>query len=153
MSAAPIACPPSDGPVLVASRLFGPLTVQPESFITFPDGLPGFAGVQRFILLPAAPDGVYWLQSVDDGSTAFLLVDPFPVFPEYAVDLPDEDEGTEPMVLSVVTLPRDEDESCTANLQAPVLIDLERRTGRQTILPDAGYGARHPFDLRVRLKA
>lgn len=153
MSAAPLACPPSDGPVLVASRLFGPLTVQPESFITFPDGLPGFAGERRFVLLPAAPDGVFWLQSVDDGSVAFLMVDPFPVFPGYAVDLPDQEGVTPPMVLSVVTLPREEDEPCTANLQAPVLLDLERRTGCQTILGDAGYGARHPFDLRVRLKA
>ncbi len=153
MSAAPLACPPSDGPVLVASRLFGPLTVQPESFITFQDGLPGFAGERRFILLPAAPDGVFWLQSVEDGSVAFLLVDPFPVFPEYAVDLPDEDGETPPMVLAVVTLSRDEDEPCTANLQAPVLLDLERRTGRQTILADAGYGARHPFNLRLTLKA
>jgi flagellar assembly factor FliW len=55
------------------------------------------------------------------------------------------------LVLSVVTLPREEDESCTANLQAPVLLDLGRRTGRQAILPDSGYGARHPFDLRTRL--
>jgi flagellar assembly factor FliW len=83
---------------------------------------------------------------------AFLLVDPFPVFPDYAVDLPGGSDETPPMVLSVVTLPREDDEPCTANLQAPVLLDLERRTGHQTILGDAGYGARHPFDLRVRLK-
>ncbi len=56
-----------------------------------------------------------------------------------------------PMVLTVVTLPREEDEPCTANLQAPVLLDLGRRVGRQVILPDAGYGARHSFDLRSRL--
>lgn len=152
MSAAPIACPPSDGPVVVASRLFGPLSVPADAFITFPDGLPGFAGERRFILLPAAPEGVFWLQAVEDGSVAFLLVDPFPVFPGYAVELPD-DPGAEPtpLVLSVVTLPREEDESCTANLQAPVLLDLGRRIGWQTILPDSGYGARHAFDLRKAL--
>ena len=93
MSAAPLACPSPDAPVIVASRLFGPLSVRPDAFITFPDGLPGFAGERRFILLPAAPEGVYWLQSADEGSVAFLLVDPFPVFPEYAVELPDSPDG------------------------------------------------------------
>lgn len=152
MSAAPLACSPVDGPVIVASRLFGPLSVRPDAFITFPDGLPGFAGERRFILLPAAPEGVYWLQSVDEGSVAFLLVDPFPVFPEYSVELPDAPMGdAPPMVLAVVTLPREEGEPCTANLQAPVVLDLGRRVGLQIILPDAGYGARHPFDLRSRL--
>ncbi len=152
MSAAPIACPPSDGPVLVASRLFGPLTVRPDSLITFPDGLPGFAGERRFILLPAAPEGVFWLQAVEDSSVAFLLVDPFPVFAGYSVELPDDPASdTPPLVLSIVTLPREADESCTANLQAPILLDLARRVGRQAILPDSGYGARHAFDLRNRL--
>src|SRR5262249_23049338 len=150
--AVPVACPPSDGPVLVASRLFGPLSVQPEAFITFPDGIPGFAGERRFVLLPAAPEGVFWLQAVDDGSVAFLLVDPFPVFPGYSVELPDAvDPEKTPLVLSVVTLPREDDESCTANLQAPILLDLAQRVGRQVILADSGYGARHPFDLRSRL--
>lgn len=151
MSAAPIACLSSDGPVVVASRLFGPLSVNPGSFITFLDGLPGFAGERRFILLPAAPEGVYWLQAVEEGSVAFLLVDPFPIFPGYEVELPDDDgAGAPPIVLSVVTLPR-EDEPSTANLQAPVLLDLERRMGWQAILADSGYGARHPFDLRTVL--
>lgn len=149
----PVTCAAPDGPVLVASRLFGPLSIQPDAFITFPDGLPGFAGEQRFILLPAAPEGVFWLQSVEDGSVAFLMVDPFPVFPGYSVELPDDDAATDPppLVLSIVTLPREDDDSCTANLQAPVLLDLGQRVGRQVILADSGYGARHAFDLRSRL--
>lgn len=138
--------------VMVASRLFGPLTVRSDAFLTFLDGMPGFGGERRFVLLPAAASGVFWLQSADEGAVAFLLVDPFTTFPGYAVDLPEvtvEDEP--PMVMAIVTLPRDNDELCTANLQAPVVLDLVGRTGRQVILADGTYGPRHPFDLRARL--
>ena len=151
MSAAPLACRPADQPTVVASRLFGPLSVPADAFITFPDGMPGFAGERRFVLLPAAPEGVFWLQSAEEGSVAFLLVDPFPVFPFYSVELADEATEAPPLVLSVVTLPRTADEPCTANLQAPVLLDMDRRVGRQVILAESGYGARHAFDLRSRL--
>ena len=138
--------------VIVASRLFGPITVRPDAFLTFPSGLPGFGGERRFVLLPAASSGVFWLQSADEGSVAFLLVDPFTTFPGYTVDLPEvAPEDDPPMVMAVVTLPRDTDEVCTANLQAPVVLDLGRRTGRQVILADHDYGPRHSFDLRARL--
>jgi flagellar assembly factor FliW len=138
--------------VVVASRLFGPLTVRSDAFLTFPNGIPGFGGERRFVLLPAASKGVYWLQSADEGSVAFLLVDPFPVFPGYAVDLPEVSaEDAPPLVLAIVTLPRADDDVCTANLQAPVVLDLAGRTGRQVIMTEGAYGPKHSFDLRARL--
>ncbi|HYC33565.1 MAG TPA: flagellar assembly protein FliW [Gemmatimonadales bacterium] len=153
MNATALATTPGDlGPVEIPSRLFGPIRVSPDAFITFPDGLPGFAGERRFILLPAAPEGLFWLQSVDEGRLAFLLVDPFLAFPGYSLDLPDlPGDGVPPLVLVVATLPRAESEECTANLQAPVLLDLGQRTGRQLILADGRHSPRHPFDLHARL--
>ena len=133
------------GTVEIASRLFGPLTISTDQIITFSDGLPGFAGERRFVLLPAAPEGYFWLQSVEQGSLAFLLLDPFVTFPGYTVELSDVDAEGGPMVLAIATLPRASGESWTANLQAPVVLDLERRQGRQCILPEAGYGPRHAF--------
>jgi flagellar assembly factor FliW len=152
MTAAPALQPADRAAVTVASRLFGPLSVRPEAFLTFPNGMPGFGGERRFVLLPAASAGVYWLQSADEGSMAFLLVDPFPIFPCYAVELPEvQPVDIPPLVLAVVTLPRSDGDGCTANLQAPLVLDLVRRTGRQLIVGDAGYGPKHPFDLRARL--
>jgi flagellar assembly factor FliW len=147
MTAAPVIQPAGDE-VIVPSRLFGPLSVRPEAFLTFPEGLPGFAGERRFILLPASSAGVYWLQSADEGALAFLLVDPFPIFPGYSVDVPGDESEAAPMVLAVITLPREEGGECTANLQAPIVLDLARRSGRQLILEQPSVGPRHPFDLR-----
>jgi flagellar assembly factor FliW len=152
MTAAPVLQSSSGDEVLVASRLFGPLSVRRDAILTFAAGLPGFAGERRFVLLPAASDGVYWLQSADEGSLAFLLVDPFTTFPGYEIDVPEPSERP-PLVLAVVSLPRLDGEACTANLQAPLLIDLATRQGRQLILEGQTYGPRHAFDLKRRLSA
>lgn len=152
MTAAPLpASRASTRDTIVPSRLFGPLRVDLDRAIVFPDGLLGFAGERRFVLLPAAREGVYWLQSVDDGSVAFLLVDPFPIFPGYTADVPEPADGQPPLVLVIVTLSKDDGAPCTANLQGPVAIGLGTRSGAQVILADPVWTTRHAFDLRARL--
>jgi flagellar assembly factor FliW len=142
-------------PLHVASRLFGPLSVALEDVIVMPEGMLGFAGERRFVLLPAAPDGIFWLQSVDDGALIFLLVDPFKFFPDYVVDLPgipDPGPDERVAVLSIVTLPRERGDACTANLEGPVVIQFPARHAQQVILPDPRYHTRHELDLRSALK-
>ncbi len=140
----------------VASRLFGPLNVPESACITFPEGLLGFAGEHRFVLLPAAAEGVYWMQDVDDGSLIFVVVNPFVMFPDYAFDL--EDSGctglgltgdSEIGVLAIVTLPRETGAIPTANLQGPLVINYDTRRGCQVILSSGGFGTRHPLDIQT----
>lgn len=139
--------------VLVASRLFGPLQIPLNELILMPEGMLGFAGERRFVLLPASPEGVFWFQSVDDGALIFLLVDPFRFFPDYVADAPDVPESRTPdlAALAIVTLPRAPGDPCTANLQGPVVIDFVNRQARQVIQVDPRYHTRHPIDLRGRL--
>lgn len=145
---------PAGETLFIASRLFGPLTVPRSDVITMPEGMLGFAGERRFIMLPAAPDGIFWLQSTDEGGLVFLLVDPFIYFPGYVVDLPDLPEpgpGEEVAVLAIVTLPRGDNETCTANLQGPLVIQFPTRVARQVVLSDSHYHTKHPLDLREKL--
>lgn len=138
----------------IASRLFGPLTIPAADIIRMPDGMLGFAGERRFILLPAAPDGVFWLQSVEESGLVFLLVDPFLFFPGYVLDLPeipDPGPGEEVAVLAIVTLPRNAGDACTANLQGPLVIRFPAREARQVVLVDSAYHTKHPLDLREKL--
>ncbi len=137
----------------VASRLFGPIEVPATECYAMPEGMLGFAGERRFVLLPAAAKGIFWFQSVDDGALVFLVVDPFEFFPGYAVELPDVPErGQEDViVLTIVTLPRDKGEPCTTNLQAPLVFDLRDRTTRQTLLTDPRWHTRHALNLLDRL--
>jgi flagellar assembly factor FliW len=145
---------PAGETLSIASRLFGPLTVQRDEVIVMPDGMLGFAGERRFILLPAAPTGVFWLQSVEESGLVFLLVDPFLFFPGYVLDLPDLPDpapGEEVVALTIVTLPRSAGDACTANLQGPLVFRFPERTARQVVLVDSAYHTKHPVDLREKL--
>lgn len=138
--------------LLVPSRLFGPLCLSADSSLRFPDGLLGFAGERKFVLLSASQEGVFWLHSVDDGSLVFLLIDPFHFFAGYEADLPDVGPETADgvAVFAIVTLPREEGDFCTANLQGPIVLDFHARTGRQAILQSTTYSTKHALDLGAR---
>ena len=141
--------------VTVHSNLLGPLSVDPSQFITFPTGIYGFPQCRTFVLLKAQLEGTFWLQSVEYGTLAFLLVDPFHFFDGYHVDLSPADlarlgssDPTGIAVLAITTLPRRRDEPCTANLQGPILIDMQGRRGQQAVFADGPYGTREPLTLK-----
>jgi flagellar assembly factor FliW len=122
----------------VTTRLFGPLTVSPDETVVFPRGLPGFEQNRRFVLLAASHKGLYWLQSIDTPELAFMLVE--------TVRVAEGAWAQTPGALAIVTLPSG-DRPATANLRAPVLIDLVAGLGRQAIMADSEFDTAHPFDL------
>lgn len=146
--------------VRVESELFGTLSVPADVCLTFEDGLLGFAATQRFVLLPAAPDGVYWLQGVDEGSLVFMVIDPYGHVPGYSFSLSEvhrqatgATEDSETAVLGIVTLPRGKKDACTVNLQAPLFIDFSTRRGWQLVIADSPYATCHAIDLATTLDA
>jgi flagellar assembly factor FliW len=144
---------------LVRSDLLGAFTISPASAIEFPEGLLGFEDARRFALVRAGTDSVYWLQSLDAPSLLFLLVDPFPHFIDYVVDIPprtvqelagsDICDASDVVVFTIVTLPPTQDATmrATTNLQGPIVINLRSRRGRQIICNDTEYGVRCPIVL------
>jgi flagellar assembly factor FliW len=152
---AALALPPE--PVMtVHSDLLGPLAVTADDLFTFPLGLFGFPECRRFVLVPAARRGVYWLQSADYGTLAFLLVDPFLVHDGFVVDLASSDlaelhaDSNSPpsvAILSIVTLPAVRGEQCTANLQGPLALNMRERVGKQLAISDSEFGIRCPIEL------
>jgi flagellar assembly factor FliW len=140
--------------VTIHSDLLGPLTVPAQDLVAFPVGLFGFPECRSFALVAAERDGMYWLQSADYGTLAFLLIDPFRFVEGYAVDLAATDlaelEATEPAdvaVLAIVTLPATRAELPTVNLQGPVAFNLRLRRGKQLAISDGEWGLRHEVDL------
>jgi flagellar assembly factor FliW len=127
------------------------LDVPEQALLTFPDGLPGFEAEREFALIEDAHYQPFcWLQSVADPSVRFLLIDPALLMPDY--DLPLEDGelaslgvGREaaPRLLCILTVPSDL-RAMTANLRAPLVVNLEARRGKQLILAEERYPLRHP---------
>ncbi|WP_420452484.1 flagellar assembly protein FliW [Ilumatobacter sp.] len=141
----------------VETTRFGTIEVDDGEVLTFPDGLPGFRGRRRMVLVgaggllgfdgPDAEHSLYWLQDVDDRDLAFLTTVPWVAYPEYDVDVDVDGAALDDLcVLVMVTIRRDGDRATlTTNLLAPVLIDTTRRVGRQVILEDGDWPVRAPL--------
>jgi flagellar assembly factor FliW len=118
--------------------------------ITFADGLVGFAGPQRFALVPWGGDGSPFslLQSLDDESLAFVVVPPAVFFGDYDPELDDEvaarvglTSPADAVVLVIVTVPEDAREA-TANLLGPLVINVVTRQGVQAVLDPERWPSR-----------
>ncbi|HEY4100157.1 MAG TPA: flagellar assembly protein FliW [Gemmatimonadales bacterium] len=134
--------PASIEPTFV-TRLFGTIQVSPSRMVHFADGLPGFPNSTHFALLPAQTRALAWLQSLDAPALAFLLIR------WGALSEPLGEIGGD--AYAIVTLPA-QDETATANLQAPVIIDPVSRAGHQFIRTDAVGRTAVPFDLPTLLQ-
>ncbi len=133
----------------IDSPRFGALEIEPSKIIDFPRGLPGFEDLKRFTLLhPDASAGgeapaYFILQSLEDAAVAFHIADPARFGFNYEIALSDEDaamiELTDPAAAAVVVMLLSAGEGVRANLNAPLVINLEARLGVQHVFARLNY--------------
>ena len=136
----------------VTTDRFGELEVEEDRVLSFPDALPGFAEAHRFVLVDVKDNDVFfWLQSVDDPTLAFLCANPWPFYPDYAPEVPDDDQtalelesAEDAMVLCILTVHREENR-ITANLLGPIVVNQRTRVGRQVVLFGDQYPVQAPL--------
>ena len=129
----------------IETSRFGALTIPEEHILLFNAGLIGFNQHTRYALLGDERGiGYQWLQSLDDGNLAFVVVQPGLIKADYHIEIQDDalheiefQEGDEVVVLSIVTVPPNEPEKATANLQGPLVINATRNRGKQIILNES----------------
>ena len=123
---------------------FGKQEINPESIITLPQGMAGFADLTQYKLFhEEGKPTVFWLQSTADPEVRFSVTDPARLNVAYEVSLTDEEEALlqldnpEDLAL-LVTLAKDDAEggNIHANLLGPILINMEKRLGLQKVLND-----------------
>ena len=128
------------------------ITVQQKDVIRFDEGILGFPDSHRYILIPHETNSPFaWLQSVDEENLAFLLVNPVCVKPDYLVQLPmnaaDDlrlTDASKGVVFAIVVVPEDP-RKMRMNLRAPVIINFDKKLGRQVVLEDASLDLRYPL--------
>ena len=135
----------------VLTKPYGKIEVDERQKIFFPNGLLGFEKLKDFLLLDAAQQPFYWLQSLDVPEIAFVMINPV-IFrqnynPEISVsELEEIDlkvaESDESLVFAIVTIP-EEHSKMTANLQGPIIINREKKYGRQCISTNNDYKTQH----------
>jgi flagellar assembly factor FliW len=125
---------------------FGEIEVDEARIITMKGCILGFDHLQNYIiLLHNRNTPLCWMQSLEDSTVAFVVIDPSVIKPDYHPVLHKTDcafleisREEELSFLSIVTI-RHNPLSVTANLRAPLVINVEKRLGSQIILEDPSY--------------
>ena len=133
----------------IDSPRFGTLEIEPSKIIEFPRGLPGFEELKRFTLLhpdeqAGAAPSYFILQSVDDPAVAFHISDPARFGFNYEIVLSDEDAAmiklADPAAAAVVVmLVKEAGGGVRANLNAPLVLNLDARLGVQHVFARLNY--------------
>lgn len=122
--------------------------------LRFPDGIPGFGQLRSFELVSLGDDTVFQLlQSTDDQDVAMVVVVPWLFFPDYEIDLPEDererlaiDRPEDAVVFSPVTLAAEE-RTLYVNLVGPFVVNPATGEGRQVVLIDSDHPLRAPVSL------
>jgi flagellar assembly factor FliW len=122
----------------VQTTRFGPIQIAADDLIRFPEGLPGFRECREWVLLADGRNAALaWLQSADRPEIAFAVVSPRRHVPGYRLHVARREleplEFEDLQAARVLAIVGKNARSVTLNLKAPVVINLDRRLGRQVI--------------------
>ena len=135
----------------LAHPRLGKIQYQSLEVIKFPQGLPGFIQLKKYLLIRSKDaDPFVWLVSVDEPLASFPMVNPRLFQPDYhpAITTRDLTELSinapqSLLMYSIVTLHTSDYLQATANLSGPILINLEKQLGKQLVLLDDRYSTKH----------
>ncbi|MEG9295779.1 flagellar assembly protein FliW [Mangrovibacillus sp. Mu-81] len=134
----------------IKTKYHGEIDVKEDGVLNFEQGIPGFAVEKKFVLLPLPENDLFHiLQSVSTPQLGFVVTDPFLFTKEFDFEL---DQGSvdtlgftdekNVKVLTILTMKETLHDS-TANLQAPIVINLANNKAKQVILNDSNYQTKH----------
>lgn len=135
---------------VVHSLKFGTLEVPDDKTIYMERPILGFEQLKTFCLVEMPELRPFsWLQSIEDETIAFLVVNPVTFFPNYRIEVNPKEiaelrvtkvDNVETYV--IVTVPEDPHQ-ISANLQGPILINTENNLAKQLVLVNSQYEVRH----------
>jgi flagellar assembly factor FliW len=145
----------------IHTTYFGELDYTEGTIFHFPHGLPGFEQEQAFLFLKRPhTEPLLFLQSLSNPGLCFILLPILVVDPNYEVKLETDDlaalglnPGRQPRIgedilcAAIVRTGGGEQDEPTANLMAPVMVNLKDRIGMQIIQADSPYSHRHPIPI------
>lgn len=143
--------------MIVKTGRFGQLTIGDEEIIQIPLGVLGFPDFTKFCLVDPGDDTlILWLQSLQDPQVAFPLLEPKIFLNEYTARLSASelrelklDNVSQSAVFSILTIPEDIAQM-TANLKAPLVINLKAQIAKQVVLQENEYSIKHLMFNQLR---
>lgn len=137
------------------TRHFATIEYDEPAILTFPAGVPAFEGLSRFLLIEhPSTSPLVFLQSVDREEICLPALPVLAIDPEYELALSPDDlealgftQAEQPPggdaigCFAVVSVP--DQGPATANLLAPIVVNLHSRRAVQAVRGDARYSHRH----------
>lgn len=130
---------------------FGTVSIEEKDLVQFEKGIPGFPEETKFFLVPVEENSPFiFMQSILTPDLAFLITNPFLFFHEYEFII--DDETMEELDLksdkdfalySILTMQGKDIRQMTANLVAPVIINVKNRQAKQLVLEKSKYSTKH----------
>lgn len=129
----------------IKTSLFGEQVIDPDTIITFPQGIPGFEDNTTYKLFhQEGNEIIFWLQSLEDENLGFSVADPRHFNINYLFVLSDEEEqllqltDINDLAFLLILQKNDNDEgkpTIKGSLTSPLIINTKARLGAQKILP------------------
>ena len=143
--------------MVINTTRFGTVELKSDEVLTFNEGLLGFQDLREFVLLDDPNDDIFaWLQSCELPSIAFPVLEPELFGHKYNLILNRTDfeslkmqQGQSPAFLSIITIP-DDPTQMTANIKAPIVINLEQKIARQCVLQDNQLAIKEPIFKKLQ---
>lgn len=143
--------------MIINTSRFGRIEFQNNDVLTFSEGLLGFADLRQFVLLDDPSDEIFaWLQSCESAHIAFPVLEPELFAESYKVTLNKADleslklqSQDKARYFSIVTIP-DDPTQMTANLKAPIVVNVTEKLARQCVLQDNNLAIREPIFAKLQ---
>ena len=133
------------------TKNFGEIEIHEQNIIHFPEGILGFEDERQFVIINNEDEQnpFHWLQSIQTPELAFVIINPFFVYPNYDIVIPKSVQEKlkirtekDVAVYSIVVVPENV-EKMTTNLLGPIIINVNEKLGKQVILDDDRYTTKH----------
>ena len=143
--------------MVVQTSRFGEVELKEEDMVTFSEGLIGFNNLTQYVILDDPNDDLFaWLQSCEDKDIAFPVLEPELFSENFKINMTKHDlqslnlESMErARVFTIITIP-DDPTQMTANLKAPIIINVPDRVARQCVLQDSKSAIREPIFAKLQ---
>jgi flagellar assembly factor FliW len=138
--------------VKIQTSRFAEIDVDESNIIEMKCGILGFNHLNRFVMIVHEEGSPFhWFQSLEDGSIAFIILNPFIIKPDYEPEIDNQTLGmlevdrVEEIDIMVILTVRSEPVKITANLRAPLVINRQKKLASQVVLEDEQYPVQ--FDI------
>lgn len=143
----------TENKTIINSTRFGEIEIDESLLFEFVTPIIGYDSRKFFALIDNTPDSPFkWIQSVEDPELAFpiTLCSYFDI--EYNFTIEDNDafllqieNAEDAMAINIVNIPHDCPQNATANLIAPIIINVKNNKAMQIILKNTDYKIKHPL--------